>query len=71
MDGCACGSGASAEKTVDIDYLCLDLTSCARCIGTDQVLDEVVAAITPALAMSGYEVKYQKVEMATAEIATQ
>jgi NAD-dependent dihydropyrimidine dehydrogenase PreA subunit len=71
MDGCASGSGASAEKTIAIDYLYLDLTSCDQCIGTDQALDEVVVALTPALALAGYEVKYQKVEMATAEIATQ
>jgi hypothetical protein len=42
-----------------------------RRIGTDQALDEVAAALTPSLALAGYEVRYQKVEMATAEIATQ
>ena len=66
---CACESGASAAKTVTIDYLYLDLANCDRCIGTDQVLGEVVAAITPALALAGYQVKYRKNEMATAEIA--
>ena len=68
--GCSCGSDASAMKSVSIDYLYLDLASCDRCIGTDHVLDEVVAAITPALELAGYQVHYQKVEMTTAEIAT-
>ena len=67
--GCACDDGAPAGKTVAIDYLYLDLTSCDRCIGTDQVLDAVVAVITPVLALAGYQVKYQKIEMTTAEIA--
>jgi NAD-dependent dihydropyrimidine dehydrogenase PreA subunit len=69
--GCACESAAAGTKTVAIDYLYLDLTSCERCIGTDQVLDEVVAAITPALKLAGYQVAYQKTEMATADIALQ
>ena len=68
--GCGCDSDALAGKTVAIDYLYLDLTSCDRCIGTDRVLDEVVAAITPALALAGYTVNYQKTEMATAELAS-
>lgn len=66
--GCSCGA-MSAEMNVSIDYLYLDLTSCDRCIGTDQVLDEVVASVTPALELAGYTVNYQKIEMATAEIA--
>jgi uncharacterized Fe-S cluster protein YjdI len=65
----SCGCGTSADKTITIDYLYLDLSSCDRCIGTDQVLDEVVSALTPALQLAGYQVKYQKIEMTTAEIA--
>ncbi|MFH1879513.1 MAG: DUF2703 domain-containing protein, partial [Bacillota bacterium] len=67
--GCACGGDVSADKLVSIDYLYLDLTSCDRCIGTDRVLDEVVATVTPTLELAGYQVNYQKIEMATAEIA--
>jgi NAD-dependent dihydropyrimidine dehydrogenase PreA subunit len=68
-NGCACGGNASALKTVAIDYLYLDLSSCDRCIGTDQALDEVVAAITPSLELAGYQVEYRKTGMTTAEIA--
>ena len=57
------------SKSVKIEYLFLDLQTCDRCIGTDQVLDEVVETITPVLALAGYQVEYQKIEMSTAELA--
>ena len=66
---CACTSVTAIGETVAIDYLYLDLASCDRCIGTEQVLDEVVATITPALALAGFQVKYQKTEMTTPEVA--
>ncbi len=60
-----------SKKKVDVLYLYLDLETCDRCIGTDQVLDDVMAVLTPGLEMAGYEVVYRKIEMATAEIASQ
>lgn len=47
----------------------LDLKSCDRCIGTDVVLDEVMMALTPVLKLAGYDVEYNKVEIATEELA--
>jgi hypothetical protein len=35
------------------------------------VLDEVMATLTPALKLAGYEVEYNKIEMKTAELARQ
>lgn len=58
-------------KLVQIEYLFLDLQTCDRCIGTDQVLEEVVRAITPALELAGYQVEYQKIEISTPELAVQ
>jgi len=58
------------EKTVTIDYLYLDLQSCDRCIGTDVVLEEVIAGLTPVLEQAGYIIEYHKIEMKTADIAT-
>lgn len=58
-------------KQLLIEYLYLDLSTCDRCIGTDTVLDEVVEALTPTLKLAGYSVDYKKVEMTTAELATQ
>jgi Fe-S-cluster-containing hydrogenase component 2 len=68
-DGCSGSPGADGEKKVLVEYLYLDLHSCDRCIGTDRVLDEVMLTLTPALRLAGYEVAYQKNEMATAETA--
>ena len=56
-------------KSAFIDYLCLDLETCDRCIGTDQVLDEVVMTLTPALLMAGYKVEYSKFILSTEEDA--
>ena len=58
-------------KTVQIEYLFLDLQTCDRCIGTDRVLEEVIKEITPALETAGYRVVYHKLEMSTAELAQQ
>ncbi|MDD3290909.1 MAG: DUF2703 domain-containing protein, partial [Eubacteriales bacterium] len=67
---CSC-SGSQKSKSVLVEYLYLDLQTCDRCIGTDQVLDEVMSEITPVLALAGYEVDYQKIEMASEEVARQ
>lgn len=68
---CSCGCEAASEKKLVVEYLYLDLQTCDRCIGTDNVLDEVMLTLTPALQLAGYEVEYHKVEMQTAELATQ
>jgi hypothetical protein len=52
-----------------VEYLYLDLKTCDRCIGTDTVLDEVMAVLAPALQLAGYLVEYSKIEMKTAELA--
>lgn len=66
-------AGAHDTKTtkVTVEYLYLDLNTCDRCIGTDDVLDHVLMTLTPALKMAGFEVDYIKKEMTTAEIAGQ
>jgi hypothetical protein len=47
------------------------MQTCNRCIGTDAVLDEVMATLTPALKLAGYKIEYNKIEMKTAELARQ
>ncbi|MGI6071285.1 MAG: DUF2703 domain-containing protein [Blautia sp.] len=59
------------KKAVQIEYLFLDLQTCDRCMGTDQVLEEVIEAISPALELADYHLEYHKVEMSTAQIAEQ
>ncbi len=66
---CSCGCGESSGKKVTVDYLYLDLNTCERCIGTDNVLDEVMMTLTPVLKLAGYEVEYNKIEMKTVELA--
>jgi NAD-dependent dihydropyrimidine dehydrogenase PreA subunit len=68
---CSCGCVADTKKNLVVDYLYLDLETCDRCIGTDNVLDEVMMTLTPALKIAGYEVDYQKTEIKTAELAAQ
>ena len=59
----------TSGKNIVVEYLYLDLQTCDRCIGTDGVLDEVMATLAPALRLAGYEVAYNKIEMKTAELA--
>lgn len=67
--GCVGECGETPEKKVVVEYLYLDLNTCDRCVGTDHELDEVMMVLTPALELAGFKVEYNKVEMATAEIA--
>jgi NAD-dependent dihydropyrimidine dehydrogenase PreA subunit len=71
--GCGCGGECdeASERKVVVEYLYLDVTTCERCMGTDDELDEVMMVLTPALELAGLDVQYNKVEMATAEMARQ
>ncbi len=61
----------SSEKKVLVEYLYLDLRTCDRCVGTDTVLEEVMATLTPVLELAGYTVDYSKTEITNAETAVQ
>ncbi len=74
--GCGCGCAAEPEtvsnsKRLLIEYLYLDLNTCDRCIGTNDVLKEVVDTLRPVLDMAGYEVNYKECEMTTIQMAEQ
>ena len=66
---CSTEKKEKQAKRVFIEYLYLDHQTCDRCIGTDKILDEVVESLTPALRLAGYELSYDKVEIATKELA--
>ena len=68
--GCSCGGEVDSTKKIIVEYLYLDLETCDRCIGTDNILDDVMTALTPALKIAGFEVDYRKIEMKTEEIAS-
>ncbi len=66
--GCYCFESKQV-KEVKVEYLFLDLNTCDRCVGTEAVLDEVVAVLRPALELAGYQVDYRKQEITNAELA--
>lgn len=66
---CSRSDHKTFSKSIVIDYLCLDLETCDRCIGTDRELDEVIMALTPALMMAGYKVDYNKIIISTVQEA--
>lgn len=68
---CSRGCDCAFEKKINVEYLYLDRQTCARCIGTDSILDEVMLALTPALKLAGFTIDYKKIEMKTAAIAIQ
>ena len=51
------------EKEIKIDYLFLDLNTCDRCVGTDVVLEEVIQELSPAFALAGYHISYNKTQI--------
>ncbi len=68
---CCCSSIEFPIKRVLVEYLYLDLKTCDRCVGTDTVLEEVMATLTPVLELAGYTVDYSKIEITNAETAVQ
>lgn len=57
------------KKVIRIDYLYLDLKTCDRCVGTDEVLEAVIKQLTPAFALAGYTIDYHKIEIMSEEDA--
>lgn len=68
-NGCCEPNQPAEKKKLLVEYLYLDLKTCDRCVGTDAVLEQVLAVLRPALELAGYEMEYRKTEMSTAEIA--
>ena len=66
-----CPCGCDCEKKVIVEYLYLDLQTCERCVGTDNILDEVMRVLTPALELAGFDVEYNKTEIKTVDMAIQ
>lgn len=56
-------------STIAVDFLYLDLGHCGRCAGTEAVLDDALAAATPALGAMGYDVELKKIHVTSAEQA--
>jgi len=57
------------DKKVIIEYLYLDLKVCDRCIGTDNILEDVLQIIGPTLKAAGYDLEFNKIEIDTIDKA--
>ena len=62
-------SAAQTSRTVEVDFLYLDLTACSRCRGSDHALDAAVEITRPALESMGAGVEVRKTLVETEEQA--
>jgi hypothetical protein len=59
------------EKTLDIDFLYLDLTTCERCQSTDSSLKEALNVLSGVFDTLGYAVNVNEVNITSRELAEQ
>ncbi len=75
MSKCCCSSDNCCQpqpkKPINIDFLYLDTTVCGRCQDTEKALDDAVSSVAVVLNAAGYEVKVNKVNIITRELAIQ
>ena len=57
------------KRSLDIDFLYLDLGVCSPCQGTEAVLDQAVSDITPILEEVGFEITVHKTHVQNLEQA--
>lgn len=60
-----------SKKFLEIDFLYLDLNTCERCQGTDRNLEEAIREASTVLSAAGYEIKLNKINVTTRELAIQ
>ena len=72
-NACSCSepvdSGEKASKSLDIDFMFLDLNICERCITTGETLDEALKSLAPVLKTMNYNVNVNKINITTPELA--
>lgn len=71
---CTCGSSncctpQTKRKEITIDFLYLDLSVCERCQGTETNLDQAVNEVFNVLSAAGYDIKVNKVNIISEELA--
>lgn len=62
-------AAARTSRTLRIDFLFLDLTTCTRCRGTGRSLDEALTAVADVLRAASIEVEVNKVQVVSEEQA--
>ena len=60
---------APTSRTIEVDFLYLDLTTCSRCCDTETSLDAATEAIRPALNLAGVSLEVRKTLLETEEQA--
>ncbi|NLW06815.1 MAG: DUF2703 domain-containing protein [Clostridia bacterium] len=58
-----CSTGQDCLRTVNIDFLYLDLSECTRCLETETNLEEAINDVAQVLAATGVQVKVQKTKV--------
>ena len=74
---CSCNSGcctpeqnkSTQKRSINIDFLYLDLSVCAPCQGTESILDEAIKDVTNILEFTGVDVVVNKVNVINGEQA--
>jgi hypothetical protein len=61
--------GRKATDTITIDFIFLDLTTCERCVGTDQSLETALGIVRDVLGATGAMIEVRKTLVETAEQA--
>ena len=67
--GASCCSPKPVRRTVEIDFLYLDLSMCGRCKGTDANLDAAMAEVSGILKAAGFDVVLNKINITSRELA--
>jgi hypothetical protein len=57
------------KKSIDIQFLYLDLNVCERCQGSDKNLDKALHILQPVLTEIGYELRVKKINVNTEALA--
>lgn len=77
-EGCCSGNSgcctpeqniSTQKRSINIDFLYLDLSVCAPCQGTESILDEAIKDVTNILEFTGVEVVVNKVNVINEEQA--
>lgn len=64
-----CCTSSSCCKELVIELLYLDLSVCERCQGAENNLDAAINQVSTVLASAGYEIKTNKININTKELA--
>ena len=62
-------AASSDSRSLVVELLVLDLSSCGRCIGTDRSIEASVRELRPILAKTGVELRFRKTIVRRAEQA--